>query len=77
MVSVKPQLLYFAGDGKNSGHGTKHNANGISLKLSCRAHAARATSQRCSFGVGLIMPVADAVRGSGMPRGQRVPCTST
>ena len=55
--------------------GSEHSANSISLKLFCRASVARATAQRCSLGVGRIVPSSAAVRGSGKPRGERVPCT--
>ncbi|MBR3326506.1 MAG: hypothetical protein IKG22_04210, partial [Atopobiaceae bacterium] len=47
------------------------------LTLFCRASAARATARRCSLGVGRIEPSSAAVRGSGKPRGERVPRTPT
>ena len=57
--------------------GSEHLANRIAVKLFCRTRVARAAARRRSLGVGRIVPSSDAVRGSGTPRGERVPCTST
>ncbi len=74
---AKPQVFTASHRRKAVNLGSKHQANSISLKLFCRASAARATARRCSLGIGRIVPSSAAVRGSGKPRGQRVPCTST